>query len=142
MFLSSEQQGPGLRTQESRQTLNTLVGHHQVFLRSHFCHALTRKFRPEIHNFRVPGHAMTLTKSAKNRQQIARKKVRITVSLQHILNVIRILPWSTICWRSCLNLLKFFFFLIETLPGLLSSPAELFLLHACRILAATHCPSV
>ena len=97
MFLSSEQQGPGLRTQKSKQTLSTLVGHHQVFLRSYFRHALTGTFRPEIHDFRVPGHAMTLrlltlSKSAKNRQQIARKKVRITVSLQHILNVICILP--------------------------------------------------
>ena len=50
-----------------------------------------------LHDFRVPGHAMTLrlltlSKSAKNRQQIARKKMRITVSLQHILNVIHVLP--------------------------------------------------
>ena len=86
MFLSSEQQGLGLRTQKSKQSLNTLVGHHQVFLRSHFRHALTGKFRPEIHDVRVPGYAMTLrlltlSKSAKNRQQIACKKVRITVSL-------------------------------------------------------------
>ena len=53
MFLSLEQQGLGLRPQKSKQTLNTLVGHHQVFLHSHFRQALTGKFRPEILVWRI-----------------------------------------------------------------------------------------
>ena len=64
--------------QKSKQTLNMLIGHHQVLLSSLFRHALSGKLRPETHDFLVPGHAvtgrlMTLIEGAKNRQQIAHK---------------------------------------------------------------------
>ena len=60
------------------------------------------------------------------------------VSLQHILSVICILPLEYDLLHVMLEPFEVLLFPIEALPGLLSSQAELFLLHACRILAATH----
>ena len=92
MFLSSEQQEVWLKKNEKKKQANF-----QVLLLSHFIHALTGEFLPEVHDFFVPSHAvtrgiLTLSKGAKNRQQIARKKVRVTISFFHILNVISIPP--------------------------------------------------
>ena len=82
-IMTAREKVPVLRTTRSRptkrkkskQTLNTLIRHHQVLLRSLFRHALTGKLRPETKDVLVPGHAvtgrlMTLSEGVKNRQQI------------------------------------------------------------------------
>ena len=86
-----------MNTKKAKKLLNMFKGHYQMLFSGLFIHTLTGKTRPEVHHFCISRHVMTLgnvtlSKVTKNRQQLARKEVRIIVDFHYVLKIISILP--------------------------------------------------
>ena len=93
LFLSSETPELGLLARKSKQTLNMLIGHPQMFFSCHFTHALTRKTRPEVHYFLIPYHLVILSpdslfNTTKTGEQVIRIELCNIICFHDVLKLI------------------------------------------------------
>ena len=99
MFLSSETPELGPLAGKSKQTLNMLIGHPQMFFSGHLTHALTRKMRPEVDYCLIPYHLVnlsseSLSNTTKTGDQVTRIEVCNIICFHDVLKLISTFPFD------------------------------------------------